>query len=279
MNIPTPTPSSAPRRGTYTGLIATDMDGTLLDGNHQIPDDFWPLLDRLHAQGWAFAPASGRQLYTLLDQFDRVTGNQISVIAENGTVVYHEGEIVSTTTLAPKDAHAVIETIENTDLDWGVVLCRADGAFVSRTDNAFLKEGIKYYHRLERVEDLHEHVNDQVIKLAVFSFPDAETVAAPLLRGVAPDLSLVISGAHWIDLMAPEANKGVGLRLLAQALDIPMERTIAFGDFLNDLELLQAAGTAVAMENAHPKIKEVATRIAPPNTEHGVLTVLEELLN
>ena len=56
-------------------LIVADMDGTLLDGDSNIPDDFWPLLDELHAKGVEFVPASGRQLATLRSMFaDRVDG-------------------------------------------------------------------------------------------------------------------------------------------------------------------------------------------------------------
>lgn len=248
-------------------LIASDMDGTLLDANHQIPEGFWPLLEKMQANGMHFAPASGRQLYTLLDQIPAK-----SVIAENGSVVYHDGEIISTTTLPADKAEAVIRVVEETDIDWGVVLCRVDGAFVSRTDNAFLREGIRYYKRLERVENLRDHVNDQVVKLAIFSFPDAEEVA-PLLAQ--DGLALAVSGAHWIDMMDPSANKGNGLRALAQHLGVDMADTVAFGDYLNDRELLEAAGTSWAMENAHPEIKAIADKIAPANTDHGVVKVLE----
>lgn len=248
-------------------LIVSDMDGTLLDANHQIPDEFWPLHEKMQAAGIHFAPASGRQLYTLLDQIPAE-----SAIAENGTVVYHAGEIISTTTLPAEQAKAVIRTVEEADIDWGVVLCRVDGAFVSRTDNAFLREGIRYYKRLEHVEKLEDYVNDQVIKLAIFSFPEAEQVA-PLLAD--SQLALAVSGAHWMDMMDPSANKGKGLRALAKHLGVDMADTVAFGDYLNDRELLLAAGTAWAMENAHPEIKAIADKIAPANTDHGVIKVLE----
>ncbi|WIM73424.1 HAD hydrolase family protein [Corynebacterium suedekumii] len=59
----------------------------------------------------------------------------------------------------------------------------------------------------------------------------------------------------------------------------PQARTLAFGDYLNDYELLEAAGTAWAMDNAHPDIRAIADHIAPPNTEAGVVTVLRELLD
>lgn len=79
--------------------------------------------------------------------------------------------------------------------------------------------------------------------------------------------------------MAAGVNKGVALHTMAELLSVPISRTAAFGDFLNDYELLREAGTAIAMENAHPKLKEIADHIAPPNTEYGVMTVLRQLFD
>ena len=79
--------------------------------------------------------------------------------------------------------------------------------------------------------------------------------------------------------MANGVNKGVALQTMSKLLAVPISRTAAFGDFLNDYELLHEAGTAIAMENAHPKLKEIADRIAPPNTEYGVMTVLRQLFD
>ena len=73
-------------------------------------------------------------------------------------------------------------------------------------------------------------------------------------------------------------SKGSAAAALCARLEIPHEATAAFGDADNDLEMLELAGTAVAMENATNRVKEVATVIAPPNTEDGVAAILERWL-
>jgi hypothetical protein len=73
-------------------------------------------------------------------------------------------------------------------------------------------------------------------------------------------------------------SKGTAARALCERLDVPPTATAAFGDADNDLEMLELAGTAVAMENATSRVKEVATVIAPPNTEDGVAAILERWL-
>ena len=87
---------------------------------------------------------------------------------------------------------------------------------------------------------------------------------------------MAVSGKEWLDVMPAGANKGAALHHMADTLGIDIAETAAFGDYLNDYELLQEAGTAVAMDNAHPQLKDVADVIAPSNLDHGVITVLNE---
>ena len=103
-------------------IIALDMDGTLLDAAGQIPDSFWPVLDELRARDVAVAPASGRQLATLQAIFPGDT-----FIAENGTCVFHDGEIVSTTLLDDATVHAVINVALAADMD--LVVCTPTVAY------------------------------------------------------------------------------------------------------------------------------------------------------
>lgn len=258
-------------------LVVTDMDGTLLNSEGHVPEGFWNLLDQLRERGIAFAPASGRQLATLESQFRRA-GEPMSYIAENGTVVVHHGSVISMTTLNPDTVHAIIDAARGSEVDMGVVVCQPERAFVERNDEAFRSEGAKYYLALDEVEDLHQVVNDKIIKVAIFTFDDAETAVAPVMRQAAPHEKVVVSGKNWVDVMDRSADKGRALTALCEAMSIPVSRSLAFGDYLNDMELLQAAGTSYAMANAHPEILAIADEVAPSNTEAGVLLVLKEML-
>ncbi|WP_080795901.1 HAD family hydrolase [Corynebacterium pacaense] len=258
-------------------LVATDMDGTLLNARGEVPGEFWGVLDELRAAGVEFAPASGRQLATLRTQFKRA-GQPISFIAENGTVVVHDGEIISLTRLDEQAVHRVIDAARESEVDMGVVICHPEHAYVERNDEAFRAEGSKYYVALSEVEDLHAVVSEQVVKVAVFTFDDAETAAAPVLRAAAPEEKVVVSGEHWVDIMDSGANKGHALQMLRSAMGIEKSEVLAFGDYLNDLELLREAGTSYAMANAHPDIIAAADRLAPSNVDDGVVVVLRDLL-
>ena len=261
-------------------LITCDMDGTLLDNAKNISDDFWPLLGRLQEQGIIFAPASGRQLETILDMFEKAP-NPVSVIAENGALVYHDGEIVSLTTIDKTATMRVLDAIaEHPEVGWEVTLCRADGAFVGHTNEEFARLTAMYYHKLNVVDDVRDYVNDDVIKLALFTRGDPEEVAETVLKdATGDDLAVVVSGTQSIDVIHQDINKGVGLQELATKVGVPLSQTLAFGDYLNDTELLAAAGTSYAMANGHPQLKAAADHIAPSNEENGVVRVLQQLLD
>lgn len=256
-------------------LIALDMDGTLLDESGRIPDAFWDLQRRAHDLGVVIAPASGRQLATLEALFE--TSPPEAYIAENGTVVSYRGEVVSTTTISNDDARAVIDIVA--DLDATLVVCQPQAAYLTHTTDPQLVTEIKKYYRSQViVKDLHEAVDGSVVKLAMVTPHNAEEYLAPALREVNPELNVALSGQHWVDVMNPLANKGIALTALASSLGATLDETVAFGDYLNDYELLQAAGTAYAMANAHPEILAIADHVAPSNAEQGVIVELDKLL-
>ncbi len=259
-------------------LIALDMDGTLLDGDGKIPAGFWEVLAEARDRGITLAPASGRQLVTLRDMFAGEMEPD-TYIAENGTVVQHRGEIVSTTPLDQQVVHSVIDAVRAADAGMDLVLCTPQMAYLDPWTHPDTSDEVnKYYHATTMIDDQHERVAEDVVKLAVFTHGDAETTGLPILRPAAGDSNVVVSGRQWIDIMNPAADKGRAFAKLRDVLGLERSQTLAFGDYLNDLELLETAGTAYAMENAHPRILQIADKVAPPNTEGGVITVLRQML-
>lgn len=255
-------------------VVVCDMDGTLLTPAGDLPEGFAAMRQALRERGVAFVPASGRQLATLRRMFPEET----TFIPENGGLVIHEGEQVASTLLDPAVALDVISRARAaTDVELGLVLCGVQTAYIERTDPEFVAEVDKYYARLEVVEDLAA-VRDDFLKVAVYDFEDARRAASGFLTEVTGHYLTVVSGRHWVDVMNPEATKGAGLRELQRALGVSREQTVVFGDYLNDLEMLDEAELSFAMANAHPTVVERARYLAPSNAEHGVLAVMEHLL-
>jgi len=260
-------------------LVVTDMDGTLLDDEKRIPEGLWATLAELRHRGVLFSPASGRQYATLARQFADVADGMV-FIAENGTYVVRDGVELSSDTLDPSVAQDIARTVRRlvTDgVDVGAVVCGKRAAYVERRDEAFLAEVRRYYVTHHIVEHVTA-VDDDVIKVALFDFGPAERTTAPALAAFADTHQVVVSGEHWVDVMNRTANKGTALRGLQRELGITPAQTMVFGDYLNDLEMLDAAEWSFAMANAHPDVIRRARHLAPSNNDNGVLRTIARVL-
>ncbi|PFG41626.1 hypothetical protein ATJ88_0268 [Isoptericola jiangsuensis] len=264
-------------------LVVTDMDGTLLDPAGDVPEGLYPLLDRLHAAGITFVPASGRQHATIAAAFpaDRTPAREdLVIVAENGTLVTRGDEVVSVDMLDDAVVADVVHAVRGlgTTRGGGAVLAGTRGAYVERSDAAFVDHVRTYYNALTVVDDLLA-VDDRVLKVAVYDDVDSATGTLPALVHLRATHQVVVSSPHWIDVMNHGVNKGVALRRLQAELGVGPDETMAFGDYLNDVEMLAAAEWSFAMADAHPDVLAHARFTAPSNAEHGVVRVLEALLD
>ncbi|MFI7498659.1 Cof-type HAD-IIB family hydrolase [Streptomyces sp. NPDC049687] len=260
-------------------LVVTDMDGTLLDDDKRIPEGLWETLARLRERGVLFSPASGRQYATLAAEFAEVADGMV-FIAENGSHVVRDGRELSSDPLEPGVVARVVEAVRRCaagGVDLGAVVCGKRSAYVERADEAFLAEVERYYLRCAVVEDLTA-VDDDVIKVALFDFGSAEKTTIPALAPFADTHQVVVSGEHWVDVMNRTASKGAALRRLQRELGITPAQTMVFGDYLNDLEMLDAADWSFAMANAHPEVVRRARHLAPSNNDNGVLRTIARVL-
>jgi Cof subfamily protein (haloacid dehalogenase superfamily) len=260
-------------------LVVVDMDGTLLDQHGEVPAALWPLLAAMRERDIVLAPASGRQYATLARTFDGADAG-LTYIAENGSYVVRDGVEIASVVLEPAFVTEAVELLRGLSAggrDLGVVVCGKRSAYVERSDDRLLEHVRPYYAALEAVPDLLA-VEDDVVKIAVYDFAGGADLE-PHVAHLRATHQVVVSGQHWTDLMAPNANKGVAVEALQAELGITRAETVAFGDYLNDLEMLDAAERSYAMANAHPDVIARANHVAPSHVEQGVITVLEDLLD
>ena len=261
-------------------LIVCDMDGTLLDDDNALHDDFWPVIDQLHQRGVTFCPASGRQYYSLRDRFEPIA-HEVIFIAENGAfVVDGDGVELSSDCLNPKAWQEMVlvgRELIATGAQVGVVLCGKRSAYIESQDPEFPARVGWYFHRCATVEDLLE-VEDDILKVSVYDFESAEKISAPAFAGFRSSHQVVVSGQHWLDVMQPGANKGTAVRQVQQTMGITPAQTMVFGDFLNDLEMMDEAYYSFAMANAHPQLAARARFPAPGNTDNGVVRTIQSVL-
>ena len=256
-------------------LIVTDMDGTLLDDNHQINEEFWNILTTVKEKNINFAVASGRQYYNLIEKFKGHEEGLI-FIAENGTFVAKNNEELFSTHLSKEASHKFIE-IARTLPEVYVVLCGKKSAYIEEADEDFKKVVDLYYHHCDIVSDL-KTVDDDILKIALFNKDCSEEKIYPFYKEFDKDFKVVVSGKTWVDIMDKSINKGVALKAIKEKLNITSDNILAFGDYLNDYEMMLEATHSYAMKNAHPELKKVAKFEAPSNNENGVVEVIKKYL-
>ncbi|MEI8201327.1 MAG: Cof-type HAD-IIB family hydrolase [Eubacteriales bacterium] len=261
-------------------LIAVDMDGTLLNSEGLIPSHFQEIFDRLEEKNILFAVASGRQYGNLLENFYDLR-DRIVFIAENGTCVIYQGK---TLYLNPIPMADVLElcakgrTIPNS----AMVVCGRKSAYIEKSSDKereqFNGEITKYYTKMETVNSFAD-IDDDILKFTVCTFEGAEAMALPAFQSFLDRFSVVVSGEFWLDISQPGANKGVALAHVQNYFGITRDQTMAFGDFMNDVELLQNADYSYAMANSHPDLFQHANFQAAANYEDGVLRQIVHMLD
>lgn len=260
-------------------LIATDMDGSLLDERGRVPASLWPVLDELDRRGIAFCPASGRQYANLREQFGE-RGADLVYIAENGAYVAQHGVELSSDPLPETEVPLVVQRVRDlaaAGRDVGMVLCGKRAGYIERGDGAFTEHAARHYAWLQQVDDLTT-VDDVVLKVAVFDFGSVEEVTAPAFADLPDRLRVVVSGHHWLDVMSTDADKGHALRRVQERLGATAEQTMVFGDYLNDVGMIDAATWSFAMDNAHPDVRARARFVAPANSRDGVVRTIAAAL-
>lgn len=258
-------------------LVVSDMDGTLVDSRKRLPPDLIPTVRALRDLGVAFAVASGRS-YPALERDLAPVAQDVFFICENGTLVMERGRCVRLTPMAPVVSARAVKAALRVP---GVcpVLCKSNVALTQQgCPEAFVRLINPYFPRVEVVADLAGRCADgDICKVACYDEGDAATNAWPALRrSLGEDAAVILSGENWVDVMRRDVSKGTAVRALQKALGIEPEQCMAFGDYLNDMEMLQSVGESYAMANALPQLKAVARHIAPSNDENGVIRVLRE---
>jgi Cof subfamily protein (haloacid dehalogenase superfamily) len=256
-------------------LIATDMDGSLLNDNHEINIEFWDVFKEIRKKDIIFSAASGRQYYSLLKNFDSIK-NDMLFIAENGTYVIQNGKELFSVTLDKEHVLKFIEIgrqIPETDL----VVCGKKSAYMESNNENLISEISKYYPRFKIVEDLTK-IDDEILKVSLCDFLGSEKNSHKYFKAYEDEFNVAISGENWLDITHILANKGMAIKKIQEIFKITPSETMVFGDFLNDLDMIKNAKYSYAMENAHPLLKKEANFIADSNNNNGVVKKIKEIV-
>ena len=257
-------------------LIASDLDGTLLCNYQQdVPQEILDTIRALHEKGIIFVAASGRQYANIRRLFSPL-GFDIPYIAENGSLCVYKEEVLSTGEIpAPVIKNILDSLMEYREIyhTGHVILSLKETYYTDSTDDQFNDYMLNTMHNhITYVPDLYS-VQSTILKAAICDFNGTKNPDPFFRDRLGDQIRVATSAAHWIDFIAPNANKGTALAQLLDKFNIKKEECIRFGDQQNDLEMLKQAGVSYAMKSATREVAMQADHVLD-----SVLQVLQSLL-
>jgi Cof subfamily protein (haloacid dehalogenase superfamily) len=255
-------------------LIASDLDGTLLNAQHEVGPLTDKALREAMARGILFTIATGKTFPStewLLRQYDI----RIPIICSNGALVQApDGTILHQVSIPSEYAIEAIQMARALGL---TPVIYAGVELVTTDFNASVKELMAFHEPIPRViPDIEAALEDglQVDKLMLMNRDDLPGVAAfqpTLERAFAGRAGVIRSGlASLVEMMPLGVTKGTALAFILDYLGIPADAVIAFGDNCNDLDMIRRAGIGVAMAHAPEDVRSGADYVTGSNDEDGV---------
>lgn len=256
-------------------LVVTDMDGTLLNKNHEVSTLFFELFKKLKKHNIIFVVATGRPLYSVLDKLSSIE-NEIIIVAENGGLVTKNEEILLSTSMKRSSLQSINKLLKTLP-EANVVFCTKDKAYTTSTSKKLFKLLNEYYSNYQVINDIDEIIAP-IYKIAIYHEISSEKHLYPHLKHLEDNFKVKVSANHWVDISENNANKGFAIELLQKKYNCSHEETLAFGDYNNDIEMLEAAYFSYAMENAHALVKNTARFATKSNNDFGVEYILNALI-
>lgn len=258
-------------------LVATDLDGTLLDPDGKVSDRTRTALLAVEALGVPVVFVTGRPIRWMDDLWADVGGHGLAVCSNGGIVYDVSSHSVRNALTVPRD----------TALNVARTLRKAvPGTFfaLEKTGGFAREEGFMGRHREPlgiETGPLESIFDDTVVKLlALHHEIGPETYWRRAEEMVGTQLEVTWSSSFsLLEMSARGVTKATTLARLCDELDIDASEVVAFGDMPNDVPMLEWAGTSYAMANAHAALQAVADHVAPGNDVDGVATTLEELFD
>ena len=261
-------------------MIISDVDGTLLDLNHQIPDENRKAVKKYMESGGLFSLATGRiEKSALIIQ--KELSIKIPLILYNGARIVDmvNKSVIYEKHLTAEQAEAAVKALKLSPVS---VIIYSDGegytpSYTKSINDHAEMEGI-YPVLLEELMDINLSKVNKILFAGNNDENDDILFSCFLeeYKKLCSNLPFIVrSNKRYLEFLPEGVNKGTAVEKLAEYLKIPMKEVVCFGDNLNDLEMIQKAGLGIAMGNGHEKLKEAADITAPPNHESGLAYVIK----
>jgi HAD superfamily hydrolase (TIGR01484 family) len=253
-------------------LVATDLDGTLLDDAGTLTERTREVLRQVQERGVRVVIVTARPLRWMDELWAQVGGGRGVGIVSNGAITYDVGsrEVLELRGVPAEVGLPMVEAIREAAPGTAIALECLGGY---RHEPAYVD-----LHPTPpdmRVGDLAQLWDEPAVKvLAQHLTLDPDDFRARVVDAVGESATPTWTIDHLMEISAAGVTKGGALAALCERLGVAPDEVVAFGDMPNDLAMLRWAGTSYAVANGHASVLEAADHVAPPNSDDGVAVTL-----
>lgn len=260
-------------------LIASDLDGTLLDSNGVLQERNEAAIRAAEALGIPFTISTGR-MFSSAARFARQVGVKIPLICYNGAMIRSlDGTTLSHETLDMDVARRLLAIFRERDIY--VQSYVDDALYVKNWRDSEYQEYMKHYG-INGVAIGDALYDPQIPPTKLLATTGGVEESRHLMRELSATFGdsayITSSNSEFVEMMNPNVNKARALAALAAMLDIDMKSVMALGDGENDVEMIRESGLGVAMGNGRPSARDAAKATAPTNDDHGVAWAIEKFV-
>ncbi|MGP4082225.1 Cof-type HAD-IIB family hydrolase [Pseudalkalibacillus sp. R45] len=263
-------------------LIAVDLDGTLLKDDKTVSVHTKSILQQAMDNGNHVVISTGRP-FRGSEQYYHELGLSTPIINFNGAFIHHPKSPEWGRFHSPMEidvAKEIVETCLEFDVK-NVIAEVLDDVYLHREDEFIINSFLIEKANLNVGHLIHALPHNPTSLLVRPQDHHVKELRELLKAKHAEVIDHRVWGAPWniIEVVKAGLNKAVGLKQVAESMNVPQERVIAFGDEDNDLEMIEYAGHGIAMGNAIPELKNIANGVTKTNEEDGIAYFLEDLLS
>lgn len=263
-------------------LIVSDFDDTIVDDSQQIDANTIKKIHDYQAMGGKFVLCTGRMISAIIPHAKKM-GLKGEIIGYQGAVVadIESGRFLVEHAIPFKKAMKVAKYLEERGLYYQLY---QDDTFVIEKENDYSRLYRKFTYREPIIvnEPLISYMEREKLsptKILLINDPENIPIILEELEREFGDILLVNSSKRFIIEIVPLGiDKGSAVKDIARSYKIPLDEVIVVGDGLNDIPMFTCGAFGIAVENANPKLKEVAKAIAPPCTGEPIKWIIEEFI-
>ena len=257
--------------------VFSDIDGTLLNTSHQIPEKTREKIMDMNCHGIPFVLVSARMPKGMRAIRDELGSRNPMICYSGALVVDGDEKPIYNVALKDGEAQEICKAIPEITPDVSVNVYSNDRWMAEDLKEYWVDQEMKITGvRAEEVSFQDEEVMKEVHKILCMGPADSITVLEKKLQERFPDIRIYKSKDTYLEIMSMKASKSDAVHMLEHVFGVTREEIIAFGDGHNDIDMIQYAGLGVAMGNASQEVKKAADYVTDINDREGLRQVLDQ---